>query len=95
MGTHSAYYEPFAWWLARECIGADLPAYAASHELPSQLHTRVERIRDLLEGNQFREETSSDALSLLTKLYGIEGNQSFRARRSGLRAMPQRSGLFP
>jgi hypothetical protein len=87
MGTQSAHYEPFAWWLARERIGADLRKYyAPPQELPSQILARVERLGDAVEGEQFREK-SPDAPSLLSKLDAIEGNQLLRACRTRLRAL--------
>jgi hypothetical protein len=94
MGTRSAHYEPFAWWLARERIGADLREYyAASQELPSQILALVERFGDV-EGAQFGEESSPDAPSLLSKLDAIEGDQLLRACRTRLHALYclQRSG---
>ena len=85
MGTQSTHYEPFAWWLARERIGADLREYyAASQELPSQIVALVERLGDTIEGDQFRKEP--DAPSLLSRLDAIEGNQLLRACRTRLRA---------
>jgi hypothetical protein len=96
MGTHSAHYEPFAWWLARERIGADLRAYyAAPQELPSQIRALVERLGDAVEGDEFREESSSpSAPSLLSKLDAVEGNQLLRVCRTRLHALSclQRSG---
>ena len=88
MGTQSAHYEPFAWWLARERIGTDLrDHYAASRELPSQILALVERFGDAVEGDQFREESSPDAPSLLSKLDAIEGNQLLRGCRTRLRTL--------
>lgn len=97
MGTQSARYEPFAWWLARERIGADLREYyAASQELPSQILARVGRLGDAVGGDQFREELSPATPSLLSKLDAVEGNQLLRARRTRLRALCclQRFGSF-
>ena len=97
MGMQRADFEPFPWWLARERIGTDLrDHYAASRELPSQILALVERLGDAVEGEQFREESSSDPPSLLSKLDAIEGNQLLRARRTRLRARCclQRSGSF-
>ena len=98
MGTQRADFEPFAWWLARERIGTDLrECYAAFQELPSQqILALVEKLGDAVEGDQFREESSPDALSLLSKLDAIEGNQLLRACRTRLRALCclQRSGSF-
>ena len=97
MGTQSAHNEPSAWWLARERVGADLREYyAASQELPSQIRAHVERLVDAIEGDQFREESSPDAPSLLDKLDAIEGNQLLRARKTRLRALCclQRFGSF-
>jgi hypothetical protein len=81
-------YEPFAWWLARERVGADLREYYAttSQELPSQVHALVKRLGDAIEGNRFREESSPDA-PLLSKLDAIEGNQLLRACGKRLRAL--------
>jgi hypothetical protein len=87
--------EPFAWWLARGRIGTDLREYyAASQELPPQILALVERLGEAVEGDQFREESSPDAPSLLSKLDAIEGNQLLRACRTRLRALCrlQRSG---
>jgi hypothetical protein len=87
MGTQSARYEPVAWWLARERIGADLREYyAASQELPSQIRALVKRLGDAIEGNRFREKSSPDAPPL-SKLDAIEGNQLLRACRKRLRAL--------
>ena len=97
MGTQRADFEPFAWWLARERIGADLrDHYAASRELPSQITCACREIGDAVEGDQFREESSPDAPPLLSKLDAIEGNQLLRACRTRLRALCclQRSGSF-
>ena len=88
MGMQRADFEPFAWWLARERIGADLrESFAASQELPSPIRVLVERLGDAVEGDPFREEPSSDAPSLLNKLDAIEGNQLLRACRTRLRAL--------
>ena len=88
MGMQRADFEPFAWWLARERIGTDLREYyAASQELPSQIRAHVERLVDAIEGDQFREESSPDAPSLLSKLDAIEGNQLLRGCRTRLRAL--------
>ena len=88
MGMQRADFEPFAWWLARERIGTDLrDHYVASRELPSQILTLVERLDAAVEGDQFREESSPDAPSLLNKLDAIEGNQLLRACRTRLRAL--------
>jgi hypothetical protein len=96
MGTHGADYEPFAWWLARERIGADLRAhYAAPQELPSHIRALAERLGDTVEGGRFREESSSPStLSFLSKLDAVEGNQLLRVCRKHLRALScvQRSG---
>jgi hypothetical protein len=87
MGTQSAQNEPFAWWLARERIAADLREYyAASQKLLSQICAHVERFVDAIEGDQFREE-SPDAPSLLNKLDSIEGNQLLRACTTRLRVL--------
>jgi len=68
MGMQRADFEPFAWCLARGRIGTDLrDHYAASRELPSRILALVERLGDAVEGEQFREESSSDAPSLLSK----------------------------
>jgi hypothetical protein len=94
MGTDSAQYEPFAWWLARERIGADLRDYfAAPQELPSQILTLVETLNDTVERDPFRESTP-DAPSLLNKLDAIEGSHLLRACRTRLRTLCclQRSG---
>jgi hypothetical protein len=97
MGMKRADFEPFAWWFARERIGADLREYhAASHELPPQILALVERLGDAIADDQFREQSSPAAASLLSKLDAIEGNQLLRACRTSLRAPPrlQRSGSF-
>ena len=95
MGTRSAPYEPFAWWLARERIGKDLrERYAVPQEAPPRLLALVRKLGDGLEGNQFHEETSADTPSLLTKSNAIEGNKSLRACRTRLRALLQRFGSF-
>ena len=97
MGTQRADFEPFAWWLARERIGTALrDHYAASPELPSVILALVERLGDAVEGDQFREESSPDAPSLLSKLDAVEGNQLLRACRTRLRALCclDRSGSF-
>ena len=88
MGTQSAPYEPFAWWLARERIGQDLrERYAAPQEAPPRLLALVRKLGGDSEGNQFHEETTPDAPSLLSKLDAIEGNQLLRACRTRLRAL--------
>jgi hypothetical protein len=88
MGMQRADFEPFAWWFARERIGADLrDHYAVSRELPSQIVALVERLGDAVEGEQFREESSPDPPSLLSKLDAIEGNQLLRACRTRLRVL--------
>jgi hypothetical protein len=95
MGMQRADFEPFAWWLAREAIGADLREhYAASHELPPQILAPIARLDDAIESDQFREESSPAAASLLRKLDAIEGNQLLRACRTRLRVPSrlQRSG---
>jgi hypothetical protein len=92
-----AQYEPFAWWLARERVGQGLrERYAVPQELPPRLSALVGKLGDAVEGNQFREEASPDAPSLLSKLDAIEGNQLLRACRARLRALCclQRSGAF-
>jgi len=94
MGTHSAPYEPYAWWLARERIGSDLRDYfAAPQELPFRILALVETLSDAAERDRFRESTR-DAPSLLNKLDAIEGNQLLRACRTRLRTLCclQRSG---
>jgi hypothetical protein len=86
MRTQRAYYEPFAWWLARERIEEDLrDYYAAPQELPAEILALIERLGATLEGGQFREE--SDAPSLLSKLDAIEGSQLLRACRTRLRSL--------
>jgi len=88
MGTQRAHYEPFAWWLARERIGAGLrDYYAASQELPSQMAALVGRLGDS-EGDPFRK--GPNAPSLLSRLDAIEGNQLLRACRTRLRAQYRR-----
>jgi hypothetical protein len=98
MGTGSACYEPFAWWLARERIGADLREYyPASQELPSPILALVEKMGGAIEGDQFRKDSSSPfAPSLLGKLDAIEGSQLLRACSTRLRALSclQRFGPF-
>jgi hypothetical protein len=96
MGMQRADFEPFAWWLVRERIGADLREYyAASHELPPQIFALVARLGDAIEGDQFREEPPA-AGSLLSKLDAFEGNQLLRACRTRLRVPSrlQRFGSF-
>ena len=86
MGTQSARYEPFAWWLARERIGADLRKYyAAPQELPSEILALIERSGATVEGDPFRKESTPDRPSLLSTLAAIEGNQSLRPCRTRLR----------
>ena len=86
MGTQSARYEPFAWWLARERIGVDLRKYyAAPQELPSKILALIERLGATVEGHQLREESTPDSPSLLSKLDAIEGNQLLRTCRTRLR----------
>ena len=86
MGTQSAQYEPFAWWLDRARIGADLrDYYAAPQELPSEILALIQRLGATLEGDQFREQ--SDAPSFLSKLDAIEGNQLLRACGTRLRGL--------
>ena len=86
MGTQSAQYEPFAWWLARERIGAALREYyAAPQELPSEIFALIERLAATVEGDRFREESTPDRPSLLSKLDAIEGNQLLRTCRTRLR----------
>jgi hypothetical protein len=88
MGTQSAPYEPFAWWLARERIGQDLrERYAVPQEAPLRLLAPVRKLGDGLEGNQFHEETTPGAASLLKRLDAIEGNELFRACRTRMRAL--------
>lgn len=83
MGTENAHYEPFAWWLA---IGADLREYyAAPQELPSEVLALIERLGAIVEGDQFREESTPDRPSFLSKLDAIEGNQLLRTCRTRLR----------
>jgi hypothetical protein len=97
MGMQRAEFEPFAWWLAKEGIGTDLRyQYATSRELPSQILALVERLGDAVQGDQFREESSPDPPSLLSKLDAIEGNQLLRACRTRLGALRrlQRFGAF-
>ena len=85
MGTQRAHYEPFAWWLARERIGAGLrDYYAASQELPSQTAALVGRLGDS-EGDPLRK--GPNAPSLLSRLDAIEGKQLLRACRTRLRAL--------
>jgi len=94
MGTQSAHYEPFAWWLARERIGADLREhYAAPQELPSEIRALIERLDATVDGDQFREESTPDARSLLGKLDAIEGSQLLRRDLRDLRCL-RRSGSF-
>ena len=88
MGTQSTHYEPFAWWLARERIGADLrDYYAAPQELPSEILALIERLGTTVGGDQSREESTPDAPSLLSKLDAIEGNQLLRTCRTRLRGL--------
>jgi len=97
MGMQRADFEPFAWWLARERIGVGLREYnTASDELPLQILALVARLRDANEGEQFREESTAPAASLLSKLDAIEGNQLLRACRARLRVPSRlhRSGSF-
>jgi hypothetical protein len=86
MGTQSAHYEPFVWWLARERIGTDLRKYyAPPQELPSQIVVLIERLGAVVEYDHFREQSTPGAPSLLSKLDAIEGNQLLRACRTRLR----------
>ena len=86
MGTQSARYEPFAWWLARERIGADhRKYYAAPQELPSEILALIERLGTTVGGDQSREESTPDRPSFLSKLDAIEGNQLLRTCRTRLR----------
>jgi hypothetical protein len=86
MGIHNAHYEQFAWWLARERIGADLREYyAAPQELPSKILALIEKLGATVEGDPFREESTPDRPSLLSKLDAIEGNQLLRTCRTRLR----------
>ena len=86
MGTQRAHYEPFAWWLARERIGADLREYyAAPQELPSEMLALIERLGATVEGDQLREESTPGARSFLSKLDAIEGKQLLRRCRTDLR----------
>ena len=97
MGTQGAHYEPFAWWLARERIGADLREYyAAPQELPSEILALIERLGATVEGHEFREKSTPDAHSFLSKLDAIEGNQLLRTCRARLRGLycHHRSGSF-
>lgn len=97
VGMQRADFEPFAWLLARERIGAGLREYyAASYESPPQILALVARLGDAIESEQFREEPSAPAASLLNKLDAIEGNQLLRACRARLRVPSrlQQSGSF-
>ena len=88
MPIGSAGWEPFAWWLARERIGADLREYyAAAEELPSEILPLIERLGATVEGDQFREKSTPDARSFLSKLDAIEGNQLLRTCRARLRGL--------
>lgn len=41
------YYEPFAWWLARERIGKDLrERYAAPNDLPACMRVLIKKLDD-------------------------------------------------
>ena len=81
-----ARYEPFAWWLARERIGADLRKYyAAPQELPSEILALIEGLSATVEGDPFRKESTPDRPSHLSKLDAIEGNQLLRTCRTRLR----------
>ena len=85
--VHAAF-EPFAWWLTRECIGQDLREhYAVPQEMPPRLLAHVRQLSDAVEGDQLGEISSPDAPSLLSKLDAIEGNQLLRACRTRLRAV--------
>jgi hypothetical protein len=88
MGTESAHYEPFAWRLARERIGTELrDYYATPQQLPSEIPALIERLGAAIKGDQFREEQTPDAPSLLSKLDAIEGNQLLRTCRTRLRGL--------
>jgi hypothetical protein len=85
--AHAAY-EPFAWWVTRECIGQGLREhYAVPQEMPPRLLACVRNLGDVVEGDQSREVPSPDAPSLLSKLDAIEGSQLLRACRTSLRAI--------
>jgi hypothetical protein len=97
MGTSSAAYEQFAWWLTRERIGQDLSErYAVPQEVPPRLLALVRKLAAAVEGDRFREELSPATPSLLSKLDAVEGNQLLRACRTRLRALCclQRFGSF-
>ena len=77
MGTSSAAYEPFAWWLARKQIGQALREhYAGAQELPPRLLTLVRKL-EAVEGTQCSQ-------TLVGKLDAIEGSQLLRACRKRL-----------
>ena len=69
MGTQSAPYEPYAWWLTRNHIGQDLrKLYEVPRQLPPKLLALVRKL-DVVEGNQL----SPHSRTLLKKLDVIEG----------------------
>ena len=79
MGTSSAAYEPFAWWLTREQIGLCLrERYRVPKELPPRLLKLVRKLQ-AVEGNQ---EVSPGLYMLFSKLDALEGNQLLRACRT-------------
>ncbi len=83
-----AQYEPFAWWLTRECIGEHLrERYAGPQELPRRLLTLTRKLDDTVEGDGLLQEWSPSLPTLLSKLDAIEGNQLLRACRRRLRAL--------
>jgi hypothetical protein len=81
MGTSSAAYEPFAWWLTREQLGLCLrERYRLPKELPPRLLKLVGKL-EAVEGNQ---ELSPGLSTLFSKLDALEGNQLLRACRKHL-----------
>ena len=74
MATQRAYYEPYAWWLARQHLGQELrERYPVLEELPPQVLKAVRKLK-ALEGSS----------SWLEKLDLIEGNQLLRVCKKRL-----------
>jgi hypothetical protein len=88
MATQRAYYEPFAWWLARERIGQDLrERYPVMRDLPVDLLTLVDT---LARSESSQKPTSTTSPTLLGKIDSIEGAQLLRACRNRLRERHRR-----
>jgi hypothetical protein len=80
MTTQGAYYDRFAWWLARERIGQGLREhYPVLPDLPAGLLVLVGK---LATGDSPQQTPST----WLRKLDAVEGNQLLRGCRRRLRA---------